>query len=241
VIGASRVIVAGAVKEEPIVATEAEEFGTPADQLVPVVHDPPVAGVHADDKAGGATIPRTVSSMLWLVAPGTFSSDRFNEYVPENTPVVAVTMARLKTREEPDARFVKGASVVENTLGALAVTPSRSSFAVQAVPSEPARLKMETLRVAVPDPSARVPKSMSRVVSVLPDENDPMAWSSTLIVAVWANVGVTVCGLVAIAETVPVNRPAVSAFTERTWVLAPPRAMSDPVPEPARNPDEPYV
>jgi hypothetical protein len=79
VMGASSVIVAGAVKEEPIVATEAEEFGTPADQFAPIVHDPPVDGVHIDDSAVGATIPRTVNSMLWVVAPGTFSSDRFKE------------------------------------------------------------------------------------------------------------------------------------------------------------------
>ena len=79
---------------------------------------------------------------------------------------------------------------------------------------------------------------MSTVVRVVPDANDPMAWSSTLMDTVWLNVGVTVCGLVAVAETVPVKRPAVSAFTERTCVLATPRAMSEPVPSPARNPDD---
>jgi hypothetical protein len=79
VMGASSVIVAGAVKEEPIVATEAEEFGTPADQFAPIVHDPPVDGVQSDDRVAAATIPRTVSSMPWLAAPGRFSSERFNE------------------------------------------------------------------------------------------------------------------------------------------------------------------
>ena len=75
-------------------------------------------------------------------------------------------------------------------------------------------------------------------MSVLADENDPIAWSSTLMDTVWLKVGVAVRGVVAVAETVPVKRPADPVFRERTCVLAPPSAMSEPVPEPPNSPNE---
>ena len=39
-----------------------------------------------------AVVPRTVSDMLWFVAPGRFSSDRESKYVPVNDPVIIVAI-----------------------------------------------------------------------------------------------------------------------------------------------------
>jgi hypothetical protein len=53
-----------------------------------------------------------------------------------------------------------------------------------------------------------VPKLISNVVRVLEALKDPIAWSRTLMVTGWLNVGEAVWGLVAKTETVPVAKPA---------------------------------
>jgi hypothetical protein len=53
-----------------------------------------------------------------------------------------------------------------------------------------------------------VPKLISSVVRVLKALKDPIAWSRTLMVTGWLNVGEAVWGLVASTETVPVSKPA---------------------------------
>jgi hypothetical protein len=147
--------------------------------------------------------------MLCGVAPGRFSSERFNEYVPEKEPVVVVSIDRPYVCDDPEGTFRNGESVVENTPGTLAEeTLSRSNFAVQLAPKVPGRLKIEKFWLAVPVPCVSVPKSISSVVRVLVALKDPMAWSRTLMVTGWLNVGEAVWGLVASTETVPVAKPA---------------------------------
>jgi hypothetical protein len=53
-----------------------------------------------------------------------------------------------------------------------------------------------------------VPKFISSVVRVLVALKDPIAWSKTLILTGWLNVGEAVWGLVATTETVPDIKPA---------------------------------
>jgi hypothetical protein len=128
--------------------------------------------------------------MLCVVAPGRFSSESPSEYVPEKDPVVVVSIDRLNEVEEPEARFKNGERVVEKTPGTLAEeTLSRSNLAVQLAPRFPGRLKIEKFWLDVPVPCVSVPKFISSVVSVLACENDPIAWSRTLMVTGWLNVG----------------------------------------------------
>ncbi len=53
-----------------------------------------------------------------------------------------------------------------------------------------------------------MPKFISSVVRVLEALKDPIAWSRTLMVTGWLNVGEAVWGLVAKTETVPDIKPA---------------------------------
>ena len=81
-----------------------------------------------------------------------------------------------------------------------------------------------------------VPKSMSRLVTVVAAANDPMAWSSTPIVTFCVKVGADACGLVAVTVMLPACDPGLDVFTDRAWVFAGPRARSEPVPVTARMP-----
>ena len=159
--------------------------------------------------AAETTLPLTVSERLWLVAPGRFSSESPSKYVPEKDPVVVLSIDMLNEFDEPEARFKNGDSVVENTPGTLAdETLSRSNLAVHVAPRLPGRLKIEKFWLAVPVPCVSVPKFISSVVRVLVALKDPIAWSRTLMVTGWLNVGEAVWGLVAKTETVPVAKPA---------------------------------
>ena len=149
--------------------------------------------------------------------------------------VVSIDIA--DDRDEPEARLANGASVVSNTpAGTAGAMLSRSSFAVHAVPSDPARLNTPKAWLDVPLPCVSVPKSMSSDETVLPAANEPMAWSSTASVTACETVGFEAWGLVACTVSVPDAGPASAVFKATRCVLPPPRAASLPVPVPTQAP-----
>ena len=121
--------------------------------------------------------------------------------------------------------------MVENTpAGAVDVTPSRSSFAVHAVPDAAGRLKSVNKLLAGAPPRISVPKSIVSDVVVVAEANEPIARSKTLVEIVPLNVGLIVCGLDAITLTVPLRRPTTAVLMVSTCVFDAPSAASLPVP-----------